>query len=94
MSYQLGVIGEGLWAGILTGWEKDMGRWKRSGHVYLCREYCACSHGRLGLMLDKWLGLEMSAEMGLGLWPPTFLRTCCSLAEWAFTCLRRELGSV
>lgn len=24
----------------------------------------------------------------------TFLRTCCSLAEWAFTCLRRELGSV
>lgn len=24
----------------------------------------------------------------------TFLRTCCSLAEWALTCLRRELGSV
>ena len=36
----------------------------------------------------------LSAEMGLERSPLTFLRTCCSLAEWAFTCLRRELGSV
>lgn len=62
--------------------------------MYMFVECCAHRHGRLGLMPDKWLGLEVSAEMGLGLWPPTFLRTCCSLAEWAFTCLRRELGSV
>lgn len=26
--------------------------------------------------------------------PFTFLRTCCSLAEWILTCLRSELGSV
>jgi hypothetical protein len=48
-----------------------------------------------GLTLDKWLGqqgcLQRWAWLGGHL---TFLRTCCSLAEWAFTCLRRELGSV
>ena len=39
-------------------------------------------------------GGGLSVEMGLERSPLTFLRTCCSLAEWAFTCLRRELGSV
>lgn len=90
--YQLGVIGAGLWAGILGGrqtWADGI-----AVDIYVCRESYAHRHGVLGLMLDKWLGFEVSAEMGLCLWPPTFLRTCCSLAEWAFTCLRRELGSV
>ena len=48
------------------------------------------------LMLDGRPGgrVGASAEMDLERSPLTFLRTCCSLAEWAFTCLRRELGSV
>lgn len=80
--------------GWYTGWEEDTGRGKSSDIFKCVGGGVRTAGGTLGLMPDKWLGLEMSAEIGLDLWPPTFLRTCCSLAEWAFTCLRRELGSV
>lgn len=60
--YQLGVIKVGLWAGILGRWQT----WAdgRAVGIYLYVE--SAVHTDMGY-LDKWLGLEVSAEMGLGL---------------------------
>lgn len=54
------MIGEGLWAGILGGGR--YGQMECSGYLHVYRECCAHRHGVLGLMLDKRLGLEVSAD--------------------------------
>lgn len=44
--------------------------------------------------LDNTNGLRIAFFIPFSSHCLTFLRTCCSLAEWILTCLRRELGSV